>query len=114
MTLGEWGENLAAQFLKKKGYLIVERNFRCKMGEVDIIALDGAKLVFVEVKTRTSQAFGLPCEAVNKTKIQHIKRTANYYMAIHSSSYKDARIDVIEILRSEGKAYLRQTRNVTG
>jgi len=114
MTLGEWGENIAAQFLVKKGYLIVERNYRCRMGEIDIIALDGTQMVFVEVKTRQNQNYGLPCEAVNSTKIQHIKRTATYYRAICSSEYKDARIDVIEIIRQDRKGYLNHIKNVTG
>lgn len=115
MNLGEWGENIAAQFLIKKGYIIVERNFRCKLGEVDIIALDGNDLVFIEVKTRQNQNYGLPCEAVNATKMRHLRRMATYYMAVCSAKYKDVRIDVIEILKTEEKkGYINHIGNVTG
>lgn len=114
MALGGWGEDIAERYLKKKGYLIVERNFRCKLGEIDIIALDGAELVFIEVKTRRNQKFGLPCEAVNITKIRHLKRTAAYYMILSSAEHKDARLDVIEILMEDGQAYLHHIENIVG
>lgn len=114
MEFGYWGEELAEKYLKKKGYRIVERNFRCKLGEIDIIALYGTELVFVEVKTRNSLKYGLPCESVTATKIRHLKRIAVYYMAMSVSRYRDARIDVIEILIKDGKPYLHHIENITG
>lgn len=114
MTLGSWGEALAEKYLKKKGYIIVERNFRCRLGELDIIALDGTELVFIEVKTRKSQSYGLPCEAVNSAKIRHLKRTAAYYTAVFYASQRDARLDVIEILAQAGRVYIRHIENITG
>ena len=78
--LGACGETHAAAFLRQQGYRIIERNFHCHFGEIDIIAGDGDVLVFVEVKTRSSLLFGEPEEAVNAQKMQHMKRTAYMYM----------------------------------
>ncbi len=114
MTLGGWGEDLAENYLKKRGYIIVERNFRCRLGELDIIALDGAELVFIEVKTRKSRSYGLPCEAVNAEKLRHLKRTAAYYTAVASEEKRDARLDVIEILTDGERTFLRHIENITG
>ena len=114
MSLGSWGEGIAERYLKKKGYTIIERNFRCRLGEIDIIALDQVQLVFIEVKTRKNQNYGLPCEAVNFEKIRHLKRTANFFKAYCTLNYTDERLDVIEILVREGKVYLHHIENVTG
>ena len=114
MTLGCWGEDIAEKYLKKKGYHIVERNFRCRLGEIDIIARDGAELVFIEVKTRQSQSYGLPCESINAEKVRHIIRTAAYYTTVHGMEYPETRLDVIEILKQEGKTYLHHIENITG
>jgi len=112
MSIGSWGEDIAEKYLKKKGYAIIERNFRCKLGEIDIIALNNAQLVFIEVKTRQNQKYGLPCEAVNKEKLRHLTRTANYFVASRSINYKDVRLDVIEVLKQNGKTYLHHIENV--
>ena len=114
MALGDRGEDLAEKYLKKKGYIVVERNFRCRLGEIDIVALDGRYLVFVEVKTRRSQSYGLPCEAVNRPKIRHLVRMAAYYTTVNSVEQRDIRIDVIEILVKEKAIYLRHIENITG
>ena len=114
MKLGCWGEQIAEKYLIKKGYLIVARNFRCKLGEIDIIALDGKELVFIEVKTRQNQNYGLPCEAITASKIKHLKRTAAYYMAVNSVNNKDVRLDVIEILKKEVQSYIHHIENITG
>ena len=66
-SLGQQGEQIAVQYLKAHGYKILERNYRCRVGEVDIIAEDQGDLVFVEVKARSSKVFGNPAEAVTKT-----------------------------------------------
>ena len=114
MSLGRWGEEVAERYLKKKGYTIIERNFRCRLGEIDIIALDHAQLVFIEVKTRKNQNYGLPCEAVNTEKIRHLKRTAAYFKSTCTAYYNEERLDVIEILAREGHTYLHHIENVTG
>jgi putative endonuclease len=114
MALGVKGEDIAEKYLKKKSYRIVARNFRCRLGEIDIIALDGKSLVFIEVKTRTNQKYGRPCEAVNALKIRHIMRTAACYTALSQCRYEDIRIDVIEILMQDGKSYIHHIENITG
>ena len=114
MKLGCWGENIAEKYLKKKGYVIVARNFRCKLGEIDIIALDGKELVFIEVKTRQNQNYGLPCEAITASKIKHLRRTAAYYTALYSADRIDARLDVIEILTKETQTCIHHIENITG
>lgn len=98
MSLGEWGENAATRFLVKNGYKILEKNFRCRIGEIDIIAMDKEVLVFIEVKTRRNLSYGLPSESITATKLHHIRRTINYYSLIRNLHCTDMRIDVIEIL----------------
>lgn len=114
MALGARGEDIAEKYLKMRSYRIIERNYRCRLGEIDIIALDGRSLVFVEVKTRRNQNYGRPCEAVNAVKIRHIMRTAARYTDLSHVKYEDLRIDVIEILIQDGKPYIHHIKNVTG
>jgi putative endonuclease len=80
LSRGNKGEDLACQYLKKQGYQILERNFRIRGGEIDIIAQDGEYLVFVEVKTRYSHEYGLPVESMTPWKIKYVLRTAKYYL----------------------------------
>ena len=94
---GDKGEEYACQLLKKNGYKIIERNYRCKLGEIDIIALDNKTLVFVEVKTRWSRRFGLPAEAVTPRKLYKIKKVGEYYLLNHPDSSHKQRIDVVAI-----------------
>lgn len=98
-VIGIEGENIAANFLERKEYKIIERNFKCKSGEIDIIAFDTEKeeLVFFEVKTRTNKTYGNPAEAVGVKKQKHIYRTAKYYTHIHNLQKNYIRIDVIEV-----------------
>lgn len=114
MTLGGWGEDTAEKYLKRKGYTIIERNFRCRPGEIDIIAMDGTELVFVEVKTRRNLNFGLPCESVTAAKIKHLKRAAAYYASICPVRHRSIRVDVIEILAAEGRVHIRHIENILG
>lgn len=102
-TIGAWGENEAAHFLNENGLRIVDRNFRTREGEIDIIAEDGKTLVFVEVKTRTSLTKGFPEEAVTKTKLNHLCIAAEKYIQQHAL-YEDWRIDVIAISGRKGSA----------
>ncbi|MGN0804392.1 MAG: YraN family protein [Candidatus Coproplasma sp.] len=99
--LGFWGERKAVKYLKKKGYKIVERNFKCKTGEVDIIALDGEYMAFIEVKTRSNDNFGAPNEAVDRERKQRYKNTAKLYMYINGIRQEDyiVRFDVIEVTK---------------
>lgn len=97
--IGIWGENLACQYLEKNNYKIVERNFLCRQGEIDIIAKDFTKkeLVFIEVKTRSNLKYGNPIEAVNKEKQKHMVRAIQYYLYQHHIHDIPIRIDVLEV-----------------
>jgi len=95
--LGNFGEKKAAEILETKGYKILTRNYKCKMGELDIIARKGYTIVFVEVKTRSNLKYGIPAEAVNNQKRVHMHRTATYYMTTNRITNVNVRFDVIEI-----------------
>ena len=98
---GKTGENIAVFYLKTHFYKILERNYRCRMGEIDIIAQKGGYLIFIEVKYRKNADSGLPAEAVNYPKQQHIKNTALNYLQAHGLTESTAcRFDVIDILGS--------------
>lgn len=97
--IGAKQEQVAAGYLKDKGYLILEYNFRCRMGEIDVIAKDENYLVFVEVKYRKDTAKGLPQEAVDLHKIQKITRTAQFYILKNClPPDTPCRFDVVTIL----------------
>ncbi len=98
--LGKRGEEIAIRFLKKKGYRIVERNYSCKMGEMDIIAKEKDTLVFIEVKTRTSTAFGPPQFAVNSSKQIQLSKVALHFLKEKGIGEIKARFDVVAILLS--------------
>ncbi|MFZ5639925.1 MAG: YraN family protein [Bacillota bacterium] len=95
--LGQAGEEAAVNFLTKNGYKILTRNFRCRSGEIDIIARDGDYLVFVEVKTRSGARFGLATEAVNYRKQQRLQKLAAYYILATGNNNVDCRFDVVTI-----------------
>jgi putative endonuclease len=96
--LGKKGEEMALRFLKKKGYQIIERNYTCKMGEMDIIAREKDTLAFIEVKTRTSSMFGPPQLAVNDAKQWQLSKVALYYLKEKRLEDIKARFDVVAIL----------------
>lgn len=95
--LGKEGERIAERYLIKKGYKLVERNYRCPSGELDLIVLDRRVVVFVEVKTRTGHAFGTPFEAVEFRKQQKMTQVAQYFLAQKGLHQRDARFDVVGI-----------------
>ena len=96
--LGKKGEEIALRFLKKKGYRIIERNYVCKMGEMDIIAKEKDTLVFIEVKTRASTEFGPPQLAVHSSKQRQLSKVALYYLKEKRLEDAKARFDVVAIL----------------
>jgi putative endonuclease len=98
ITLGERGEEIAVAFLQGQKFTIVERNFRCKGGEVDIIARDGKTLVFVEVKARRNLSFGPPQLAVTPFKQRQISKAALTWLAQKKKFGASARFDVVAIL----------------
>ncbi len=102
---GKRGEKQAADFLRGHGYQIIEENYRWRGGEIDLIARDGDFLVFVEVKARSSEAFGLPEEFVNVQKQHKLIRTAQRYLLQHPTKLP-VRFDVVAL--SRGTARLHQ------
>ena len=108
--IGNFGEECAARYLCKKGYNIIGRNFRCKFGEIDVIAEDDTHIVFVEVKTRRLSDFqyGRPSDAVDYKKRQRLINSSHFYMSEHPGG-KSPRIDVIELLLDfeNKKKYIR-------
>jgi len=100
--LGRRGEQLACSFLQEKGYSILQTNWRRGRLEIDIIALDGDELVFVEVKTRATSLFGEPEDAVNPQKRRHLVQAANAYV-IKSGYDKGSRFDVISVIIEKDK-----------
>lgn len=94
---GVSGECIASDYLESLGYKILIRNFRCRQGEIDIIALDNNEYVFVEVKTRTSIEYGKASEAVDKTKKFHIVKAAEYFLYVRHLENNFIRFDVIEV-----------------
>jgi putative endonuclease len=104
-ALGRWGEAQAAEYLSQRGYHILERNVRTPYGELDLVARQEAVLVFVEVKTRSSAAFGLPEAAVTPRKQAHLLAAAQAYLQAHPNLQGDWRVDVIAVQRPpRGKA----------
>lgn len=101
--LGNWGETQAARYLIGVGYDILTRNYRTPYGEIDLVSrqetLEGSVLVFVEVKTRSGQAFGYPEESITARKQEHLLAAAQYYLQQHSDWEGSWRIDVIAIQR---------------
>lgn len=101
--LGNNGEKIASEYLEKNHYEIIKRNFRCKQGEIDIIAYDSKnrEYVFVEVKTRTNFEYGKPVDSVNKMKQKHIVSATKYYIYLHNLENKYIRFDIIEIYKKD-------------
>jgi|TARA_B100000959_G_scaffold183119_1_gene191430 putative endonuclease len=103
LTTGKQGEKVAANYLKKNGYKILDRNYHCKFGEIDIIALEGDILTFIEIKTRSSREHIPPEFAVTKHKQSKIKRSACHYLGKHCIENRDCRFDIVAITMEKGK-----------
>jgi putative endonuclease len=114
MRLGQRGENLAAEYLGRLGYRIYARNYRTKVGEIDMIAIDESILVFCEVKTRNSTKFGQPFESVTQKKQTTIQKIAEYFIAVNSASLtgiSEIRFDVVSILCTGDKVEIEHFKN---
>ena len=101
-VLGGRGENVAAKYLRNQGFKIIERNFKCALGEIDIIARDGKTLVFVEVKTRAYDD-PTPEEQVNEPKRHQLTKAAKFYLSRYGVPQPAARFDVIAIVWPQGR-----------
>jgi len=109
--IGQEGENITEKYLQKIKYEIIERNFKCRQGEIDVIAKDRNELVFIEVKTRTNQNYGRPIEAVTYFKRKHLIKAIQYYLYIKGLENCYIRIDIIEIYKETNKFYIHHIRN---
>ena len=105
--LGNWGEGRASQFLQDKGYDILTTNYRSSYGEVDIVALDGTELVFVEVRTRRGGKFGTPEESLSKAKVHRLVSTCQDYVQNTANENTDWRVDLVCIYLGPGREVRR-------
>jgi len=98
--LGRLGEQLAAEYLEKAGFRILDRNYRCPGGEIDIVAADRRMLVACEVKTRSDVRYGTPVEAVTSKKLRRLRRLAVHWVLAHGLTFDGLRVDIVGVLRS--------------
>jgi putative endonuclease len=112
-NLGAYGEQVAAQRLVDEGMVLVDRNWRCDLGELDLVLRDGDVLVFCEVKTRSSAAYGHPLEAVTPTKGERLRRLAERWLHEHDVHPHGVRIDLVGVLvAARGAAEVEHVRGV--
>ena len=109
-TLGQWGERVAVRFLADGGWQIIERNWRCRYGEIDLIVHDprAGVVAFVEVKTRRTDAFGGPLAAVDHRKAARLRRLAGQWLQEHPHQAAVVRVDVVAVWHRAGRAPLVQ------
>jgi putative endonuclease len=96
--VGGYGERLAGRYLVSQGLVLLDRNWRCPAGELDLIARDGADVVFVEVKTRRSVRFGQPVEAVVPSKARRLRKLGAQWLSANGAGYGEVRFDVVSVL----------------
>lgn len=110
-ALGRYGEDLAATHLRSMGLTIIERNWRCDAGEIDIVAADGSTIVICEVKTRSAGAFGTPMDAITPRKIRRLRQLAFRWLGAHDIHAPNIRIDAVGVVQAPSGApvieYLR-------
>jgi putative endonuclease len=105
-AVGQYGERVAARRLEEAGLRVVDRNWRCAEGELDLVAADGEVLAFIEVKTRSSEDFGVPAEAVTTAKANRIRGLAQRWLAEHEHPYSELRFDICSVLAQRSGAAL--------
>lgn len=96
--IGNYGENIAQKYLEINGYNIIEKNFYCRIGEIDIIGEDCGCICFIEVKTRYNDLYGLPCDSITKHKMHKLYKTAQVYILKNKLFKKNFRFDIVEII----------------
>ena len=111
IRLGKWGEGVALRFLQEKGYVLLATNYRCRWGEVDIVAQEGDELVFVEVRTRRDVQHGTPEESVTAAKARRLVATAQEFLQEHDQIHASWRIDLIAI-RLDGDRHVQDIAHV--
>jgi putative endonuclease len=112
-ALGRYGERLAAQALRSAGFAVLDRNWRCELGEIDVVARDGQTVVVCEVKTRSSTAYGTPLEAVDWRKVQRLHLLGRRWLHEHDLR-ANLRVDVVAVLvPRNGPVSLEHLRDLT-
>lgn len=112
-TLGRYGETVAARWLVDHGMVLIDRNWRCPEGEIDLVLRDGTTLVVCEVKTRSDQRFGHPLEAVGAVKADRLRRLAVRWIEAHDVRPTDIRLDLVGVLRQErGASRVEHVRGI--
>jgi len=114
--VGAWGEEVAARYLEDKGYKILARHFTHRIGEIDIVAAKDGRIIFVEVKTRTSSRFGSPEDAIGWSKQEKLRRTSEVYMLKHRLHNVPRQIDSVAVMydRMSKETTIRHLENVVG
>jgi putative endonuclease len=101
-VLGRRGEDLAARYLEQQGLVVLSRNWRCRLGELDVVATDSVRLVVCEVKTRSGTRYGQPAEAVDERKAARIRRATHAWLAAHRVRWCEVRFDVLSVVAQPG------------
>ena len=109
-ALGRYGEDVAARHLLSEGFVVLDRNWRCDVGEIDIVARAGDTLVVCEVKTRSGTGFGSPLEAVTRSKAARLRRLAACWLGSHDVHPRQIRIDVVGVLGGRGGPIVEHVR----
>lgn len=109
---GKKGEELASKYLKNNGYEVINQNFRCKLGEIDLIAIKNNTIIFIEVKTRSNTKFGTPEQAVDSNKRKHILRTSQVFLAKNKLNNYDLRFDIISIYMNGNIYKIEHFKNI--
>ncbi len=112
LNLGKKGEEKAEKFLKRKGYRILERNFRIKGGEIDIVAEKGGEIVFVEVRTRSSDDFMSPVESLTPAKREKLRRAAEVFLISRGLELNPCRFDFVSIVKDGSRYKIEHLENV--
>ena len=112
-AIGGYGEHVAASHLTTAGMVVLDRNGRCDLGEIDLVLRDGDTLVICEVKTRTTVDFGSPLEAVDEAKLDRLVLLGDRWRSEHAVSPRDVRVDLVSVLRStRGRAVVEHLKGV--
>ncbi|WP_310529487.1 YraN family protein [Nocardioides sp.] len=113
-ALGAYGERLAARFLTRQGMVLLDHNWRCPQGEIDLVLRERRTLVICEVKTRTSHDFGTPHEAIDRRKVERLCRLAACWLRVHAARPDDIRLDLVAVLRTRsGEPQIEHVRGLT-
>lgn len=112
--VGRYGEDVAARHIEQSGWQVLARNWRCRHGELDIIALDGTELVAVEVKTRRTATFGTPAEAVTRQKVWRLRKLVAAWLTTQERRFASVRIDVVAVtVAKAGAAQVEHLRGIS-